>query len=75
MEDPTGSQQAGVLRAVGGSESDEDDTPQLSDHALAALQEFYREQQAVQGEEAAGGEASLISENWVIIYYLVWQLV
>ena len=47
-----------------GGESDGDDPPRLSSHALAALQEFYSEQQSVLlGGEAA--EAAVISENWV----------
>ena len=52
--------------------SDDDDTPQLSAQALAALQEFYTEQQdQVQLEEQAredGDNASktgILQEDWV----------
>lgn len=37
----------------------DDDTPQLSAHALAALQEFYHEQQQRQETSEKG-----VSENW-----------
>ena len=51
------------------SDSD-DDNPQLSAHALAALQEFYNEQNEMenklQGVQETGDIAGLkIQENWV----------
>ena len=47
----------------------DDDTPQLSSNALAALQEFLSEQQAAQ-ELMAGGaqenaDAPMVEEDWV----------
>lgn len=41
-----------------------DDIPQLSAHALSALQEFYLEQQTLLVKEEAG-EGSEITEDWV----------
>ena len=42
-------------------EDDDEDRPELSAHALAALQEFYAEQQAALED----GGATSISEDWV----------
>jgi len=42
--------------------SGDDDTPQLSDHAMAALMEFYAEQNAIVETE----HGSTVNENWVI---------
>jgi len=44
-------------------ESDEDDVPQLSEHAMAALMEFYAEQQV--GDKLEHNSA--VKENWVRI--------
>ena len=50
--------------------SDDDSPPQLSAHALAALQEFYaeeaaREQQHMAPGEGEGGAPAQIAEDWV----------
>ncbi|XP_057642616.1 EEF1A lysine methyltransferase 1 isoform X2 [Chionomys nivalis] len=48
------------------SDSEDDDTPQLSSHALAALQEFYAEQK--QSTNPGGGDkynVGVIEENWL----------
>lgn len=48
------------------SDSDDDDVPQLSSHALAALQEFYAEQK--QHPDPNGDDKyniGVIEENWV----------
>ena len=42
--------------------SEDDDTPKLSEHAMAALMEFYAEQSAVEQTE----QNSTVAENWVI---------
>ena len=42
--------------------SEDDDTPRLSEHAMAALMEFYAEQDAVEKAE----NKSSVAENWVI---------
>lgn len=42
--------------------SEDDDTPSLSEHAMAALMEFYTEQDAVEKAE----KNSSLTENWVI---------
>ncbi len=42
--------------------SDDEDPPQLSAHALAALQEFYVEQQAGGNPD----ESTKVAENWVM---------
>jgi len=47
----------------GERESDEDDVPQLSEHAMAALMEFYTEQNV--GDKAE--QNSKVKENWVRI--------
>lgn len=48
------------------SDSEDDDTPQLSSHTLAALQEFYAEQKQTMNR---GGDdkysVGVIEENWV----------
>ncbi|CAN1144318.1 EEF1A lysine methyltransferase 1 [Linum perenne] len=52
--------------AVISTAGDEDDTPVLSSHALAALQEFIAEQNRTEEAEETNGEASveLVSEDW-----------
>lgn len=42
--------------------SEDDDAPKLSEHAMAALMEFYAEQNATEKAE----ENSTVTENWVI---------
>lgn len=48
---------------------DKDSPPQLSAHALAALQEFYAEEAVLQQQLALGKGAApkLITEDWVNI--------
>ena len=48
-------------------ESDADSPPQLSAHALAALQEFYAEEAMLQEQLALGEKETpkLIAEDWV----------
>ena len=41
------------------NESDDDDVPQLSAHALAALQDFYDDQKTLTSEE------NNLGEDWV----------
>lgn len=54
--------------------NEDDDTPKLSEHAMAALMEFYEEQNAI--EKTAHNSA--VAENWVIknlkyfIYYTIY---
>lgn len=51
------------------SDSEDDDTPQLSSHTLAALQEFYAEQK--QHADPSGDDKyniGIIEENWVSKY-------
>lgn len=47
-------------------EEEEDDTPTLSSHALAALQEFLREQEEKRQPEVEPGDddVALVSEDW-----------
>lgn len=48
------------------SDSDDDETPRLSSHTLAALQEFYAEQK--QQSDPGGDDKyniGIIGENWV----------
>lgn len=59
-----------VLRLVDLRMGDsDDDTPQLSSHALAALQEFYTEQEAarqlMQQAEQGDATATMVQEDWV----------
>ena len=42
--------------------SDDDDAPKLSEHAMAALMEFYAEQNDMEKAE----QSSTVTENWVI---------
>ena len=55
------------------SDSDGGDAPQLSAHALAALQEFYQEQTSSEQNltEAMSGDVKQFSpqENWVLYIY------
>lgn len=50
-------------------EDDDDDIPQLSSHTLAALQEFYLEQQQKEGrktsQEFSQYSIGSIEEDWV----------
>ena len=52
-------------------DSDKDSPPQLSAHALAALQEFYAEEAVLQQQLALGEGAApkLITEDWVNNYF------
>ena len=62
---PDGDQQCSQTPGSPKSESsDEEDRPQLSSYALAALQEFYSEQQALFEVENAG-KTPAIAEDWV----------
>ena len=64
---------AGILAETGerAADSDEDEPPQLSGYAMAALQEFYTEQEDRQwrfeagATEGAGGGGVAIEEDWV----------
>ena len=46
-------------------EGDDDDTPRLSAHALAALQEFYAEQAKKQVSSSPPSNDLPVSEDWV----------
>jgi len=50
-------------------DDDDDDIPQLSSHTLAALQEFYLEQQQREGMKTSQGfnqySVGSIEEDWV----------
>lgn len=46
----------------------EDDVPTLSDEALKALNEFYKEQEDLLGREQNGDSDMQFKENWVRIY-------
>lgn len=50
-------------------DDDDDDVPQLSSHTLAALQEFYLEQQQREGMKTSQGfnqySVGSIEEDWV----------
>ena len=47
------------------NESDDDDIPQLSAHALAALQDFYNEQEQRDDVSPSQENAVNIDEDWV----------
>ena len=53
------------------SDSEDDDVPRLSSHALAALQEFYSEQK--QQSDPGGDDKyniGIIEENWVSAFHV-----
>lgn len=56
---------------------DDDDIPQLSSHTLAALQEFYLEQQQREGMKTSQGfnqySIGSIEEDWVRNYKFQWM--
>lgn len=58
-------------------DDDDDDIPQLSSHTLAALQEFYLEQQQREGMKNSQGfnhySIGSIEEDWVRNYKLQWM--
>lgn len=58
-------------------DDDDDDIPQLSSHTLAALQEFYLEQQQREGMKTSQGfnqySIGSIEEDWVRNYKLQWM--
>ncbi len=47
------------------SDLSDDDCPQLSGHALAALQEFYQEQKTIEVNESSSENTKNFQENWV----------
>lgn len=55
----------------------DDDIPQLSSHTLAALQEFYLEQQQREGMKTSQGfnqySIGSIEEDWVRNYKFQWS--
>lgn len=55
---------------MSGTADSDDDIPQLSAEAMAALQEFYRDQVQIQAEEDNASTdkagAKMPQENWVI---------
>lgn len=55
---------------VNGEGNDDDDQPQLSEHALSALQEFYAERLA-QEESGRGTSSAMIEENWVSVETII----
>lgn len=58
-------------------DDDDDDIPQLSSHTLAALQEFYLEQQQREGMKTSQGfnqySIGSIEEDWVRNYTFQWM--
>lgn len=57
--------------------NDDDDVPQLSSEALAALQEFYVEQQqreAKTTDKTHSYSVGSIEENWVSIFAKMWLM-
>lgn len=58
-------------------DDDDDDIPQLSSHTLAALQEFYLEQQEREGMKTSQGfnqySIGSIEEDWVRNYKFQWM--
>ena len=60
---------AALVEASGDRDAESDDElPQLSEYARAALQEFYAEQESREQElqsRLAEGAAATVAENWV----------
>jgi len=58
-------------------EDDDEDSPQLSEHALAALQEFYAERMAKEQQLAASLESGSsrvhahVEEDWVAMNIII----
>lgn len=58
-------------------EEDDEDSPQLSEHALAALQEFYAERMAKEQQLAASLESGSsgvhahVEEDWVAMNIII----
>ncbi|XP_075275086.1 EEF1A lysine methyltransferase 1 isoform X2 [Opisthocomus hoazin] len=69
-EQPAGRSRAACAEGSGGRkmDDDDDDIPQLSSHTLAALQEFYLEQQQKEGMKTSQGfnqySVGSIEEDW-----------
>lgn len=72
MEDQSGNSQA-----KNRDKDDDEDSPQLSEHALAALQEFYAERMAKEQQLAASLESGSsrvhahVEEDWVAMNIII----